>query len=228
MRIERINHYAGPYQALVSTIGLGFAWYFGTHPQTASVQSSIPANVAEVVSMTPEYLRLFWTLGLTLGASALGGLVWIVLEIIQRVRKNGSRSTLSSSNKISDQIELIKFGKIAEGVLTPLQLDAIRLAKELASLSQKAQGSTLSKLIINRLMPDPNINEWQRSIVSEYALDFAPKVRNLALKFGKEGFDEPELVQYFDSIPNAQCLPSIQGNIVRLALKMDGIKVRPE
>jgi hypothetical protein len=159
------------------------------------------------LAMTPLPHVLWIIVAMILFTVAIGSAIWS--GIIQR-----------------REISRLKTSQIS--LFTPLQIEAFGLAKDLVSLSRRAQGSTLSTFLINKLMPDPNVNEWQRAVVSEYGLDFAPRVRNLVLRFGKEEIYELDLEQYFDSIPNAQCLPAIQGNLVRLALKMDGIKVRPE
>ncbi len=112
------------------------------------------------------------------------------------------------------------------GLFTPLQIDAFRLAKELVPLGRWPGGS-LAAFIANNMIPDPKYNEWQRKVVSTYALDFAHRVRSLVLRFGKEGLSEPELEQYFTSIPNAKYLTEIQGRIIGLACRINGIQVEP-
>jgi hypothetical protein len=121
---------------------------------------------------------------------------------------------------------LIEIGKLVNGLLNPLQLDTIRLAQELEKLS-RWPGGTIAAFLANTMFPDPKHNEWALKTVGKYALDFAPRVKNIVLRFGAEGMVEPELKQYFDTVPNVQTISRIAACLVCLAYRKNGISLMP-
>ncbi len=194
------KHHWGIVQGVSGVYCAWFATWERFHPSQAAIPQ-VPVSVG--TSMTPTYSMPFW---LWIGIVVLA-LSVAIPAIIGIFRKH-------------------KFPSKSDEVLTPLQRDAFRLAQELVPLGRWPGGS-LAAFIANTILPDPKYNEWQQKVVSTYALDFAHRVKNIALRFGKEGLSEPGLEQYYTSIPNAKYLIEIQGRIVSLACRINGIQVEP-
>ena len=109
--------------------------------------------------------------------------------------------------------------------LFQFRLKPSHIAKELTALNRQAKGKTPAAFVVNNfLLPDPSHNENLHQVISSYAVDFAPKVKSIVLRFSKEAkVREPMLEPYFDSIPDASHIPIIQESLVRMALRIDGI-----
>lgn len=139
---------------------------------------------------------------------------------------------------IDEQNRLVALGHLADGALGPYQIEAIKIVKDLRELLHELGPQPVCDTTSYLNDPDLNAKElsrwhdeiepWRKKLRSKFALNIAPRVKELMHRFGEQGIAANPLIHYSEVIQNEQQVPVLQAQLICLAYRMDGIKLRPE
>lgn len=149
-------------------------------------------------------------------------------------RSGSPCKSLSTGRSLSDPPPIENLGpKEMEALLSPLQLEAFRVAKDIRFFLA-AEASQLPS-------PNPSADfeaqwnyifkvkvPWENRIENAYELDFSARLRSILLKFGKEGLRDEALNRLAGKIEKPEeDLTEIAERIICLAHQADGLNLKP-
>jgi hypothetical protein len=188
----------------------GLLQYLGIKPPWVS-------NAPEPSPMTPAFTQ------------APHGVGWLIFGLVLfAIALASSTYSLFRSWKVPDQL----------AIFTPPQLKALTLSKQLGDLIHEIEPP---EVVRNTDFPDTpegvrafNIalclkyekyNANFAKVADRYTREFAYRVKDVVLEFGQEGFNEPELRQFLDSVNTPDDLMRVRIRLICLAYRKDGIKL---
>lgn len=203
------------------------------------------ACILQWLGITPEDLRLvsplphvawllaaFLLFGISLWSS---GNAWLWSRDTRPTESpppwEGYESEQRRRESIAEQNRLVDLGRSVDGLLQPLQIDALRYTKDLDAFLENELNtfpnhgdlSRYSQKEVDAFLEQKNI--WLRKVESAYELRFAPREKDLVLRFGKKGIS----IRYVASKPGYlmihERLSDTIAAIVSAVHELDGITV---
>jgi hypothetical protein len=124
--------------------------------------------------------------------------------------------------------------KLQPALFCPLQIEAFRLAKELLlflrSLGNRPTGRSRDEFPDTKAGYDQYVTDrlnsvglWEDQLTHGYALEFAPKVKTMMHKFGRQNLHDERLHQYADGVATEVNIVDVQKALIELGHQMDFI-----
>jgi hypothetical protein len=211
---------------------------FGTwtyfNPRSMQIATSV-AQSGEMKMPLPLTIGLV-CLGLSVAAPPVLHLIerYRMKRIIKTSQENlpawsGFESEQVWRESIAFQNKLIELGRSIDGVLNPIQIDAIRLATDLRKFTasvgprpvvDKSKFPSTQQGIIDHLREVHRVlDPWEEMVRAKYELDFQDRVEELRKRFAAEGLPSDSLREEVCGADVRRLIESIASELWRLASK---------